>query len=239
MRIAAIIPVGTLEGAKTRLGGTLDAEERHDLVEGLLARTVATALAVDRLDDVLVISPDPEVLTRAAEIGARTVRQRTSGLNAGLAEARADVIAGGAEALLVLPIDLPFVTAEAVSALLEPLIEAPEGTHVVLATDRHGTGTNALGLRPPDVIDFAFGPGSRLAHRAATEAVGATYTEVGGPLTVDLDTPEDLVFVEAAESAESAESAGAARPAGATEPPEAAEPTDPAVAAEAERLRVG
>jgi 2-phospho-L-lactate guanylyltransferase (CobY/MobA/RfbA family) len=59
MRIAAIIPVGTLEGAKTRLGGTLDAEERHDLVEGLLARTVATALAVDRLDDVLVISPTP------------------------------------------------------------------------------------------------------------------------------------------------------------------------------------
>ena len=91
VKSAAIIPVGTLEGAKTRLGGTLDAEERHDLVEGLLARTVAAALAVDRLDDVLVISPDPEVLTRAAETGARTLRQRTSGLNAGLAEARAGV----------------------------------------------------------------------------------------------------------------------------------------------------
>ena len=36
-RIAAIIPVGTLEGAKTRLGGTIDAEERHDLVEGMAA----------------------------------------------------------------------------------------------------------------------------------------------------------------------------------------------------------
>ena len=33
LRIAAIIPVGTAEGAKTRLGETLDAEERHDLVE--------------------------------------------------------------------------------------------------------------------------------------------------------------------------------------------------------------
>ena len=109
MRIAAIIPVGTLEGAKTRLGGTLDAEERHDLVEELLARTVASALAVARLDDVLVISPDPEVLTKSAEIGARTLRQRTKGLNAGLAEARADVIAGGAEAILVLPIDLAHI----------------------------------------------------------------------------------------------------------------------------------
>lgn len=201
MTIAAIIPVGTLEGAKTRLADTLDAEERHDLVEDLLARTVASALAVARLDDVLVISPDPEVLTRSAEIGARTLRQRTKGLNAGLAEARADVIAGGAEAILVLPIDLPFVTAQAVSALLEPLTErdaAPLTGHVVLVTDRHGTGTNALALWPPDVIDFAFGPGSRGRHRAAAEAVHATYTEVGGPLTVDLDTPEDLVFVEAA-----------------------------------------
>jgi 2-phospho-L-lactate guanylyltransferase len=200
MRIAAIIPVGTLEGAKTRLAVSLDAEERHDLVEDLLARTVVTALAVDRLDDVLVISPDPEVLTRAAEIGARTLRQRTKGLNAGLAEARADVIAGGAEAILVLPIDLPFVTAEAVTALLEPLAADEPAAHVVLATDRHGTGTNALGLRPPEIIDFAFGPGSRLAHRAAAEAAGATYTEVDGPLSVDLDTPDDLVLVEAAEA---------------------------------------
>ena len=197
-RIAAIIPVGTLEGAKTRLGGTLDAEERHDLVEGLLARTVVTALAVDRLDDVVVISPDREVLARAAGLGARTLRQRTRGLNAGLTEARADLVAGGAEAILVLPIDLPFVTAEALAAVLEPLSGPPAtaSSHVVLVTDRHGTGTNALGLRPPDVIEFAFGPGSRRAHRAAAEAAGATYTEVGGPLTVDLDTPEDLVFVE-------------------------------------------
>ena len=200
MRIAAIIPVGTLEGAKTRLAGSLDAEERHDLVEGLLARTVESALAVDRLDDVLVISPDPEVLTRAAEIGARTLRQRTSGLNAGLAEARADVVAGGAEAILVLPIDLPFVTAEAISAVLEPLAAHGKPGHVVLVTDRHGTGTNALALRPPEVIDFAFGPGSRRAHRTAADAAGATYVEVGGPLTVDLDTPEDLVFVEAVDT---------------------------------------
>jgi 2-phospho-L-lactate guanylyltransferase len=203
-RIAAIIPVGTLEGAKTRLGEMLDAEERRDLVEGLLARTVVTAVAVDSLDDVLVISPDREVRRRAAELGARTLRQRSRGLNRGLAEARADVIAGGAGAILVLPIDLPFVSVEAVAAVVEELEAADPASAmtgaVVLATDRHGTGTNALGLRPPDVIDFAFGPGSRRAHRAAAETAGATYTEIDGPLTVDLDTADDLVFVESIQS---------------------------------------
>ncbi|MEO8438426.1 MAG: 2-phospho-L-lactate guanylyltransferase [Chloroflexota bacterium] len=205
LRVAAIIPVGTLEGAKTRLGGTLDAEERHDLVEDLLARTVVTALAVDRLDDVLVVSPDREVLAKAAELGARTLRQRSRGLNAGLSEARADVVAGGADAILVLPIDLPFVTAEAVGAVLAPLM-APTApatelpARVVLVTDRHGTGTNALGLRPPTVIDFAFGSGSRRSHCTAAEIAGAELIEVEGPLSVDLDTPDDLVFVQSKEA---------------------------------------
>ena len=195
-RIAAIIPVGTLEAAKSRLGGALDAEERQDLAERFLARTLGAALAVDRLADVLVVSPDREVLQRAAEMGARTLRQRTRGLNAGLAEAREDVVAGGADAILVLPIDLPFVTAEAIAAVLAPIDQGGPDARVVLVTDRHGTGTNVLALRPPDAIDFRFGPDSRQAHREAAVTAGAAYIEIGGPLAFDLDTPADLVLVE-------------------------------------------
>jgi 2-phospho-L-lactate/phosphoenolpyruvate guanylyltransferase len=202
-RIAAIIPVGTLEGAKTRLGEMLDAEERRDLVERLLARTVVAALAVTRIDDVLVVSPDREVLRRASSIGARTLHQRSRGLNAGLREARTDVVAGGATAVVVLPIDLPFVTSEAIDAVVAPLgvlgSGAPAST-VVLVPDRHGSGTNALGLRPPDVIDFAFGRGSRRAHRTAATNAGAAMIELDGTLTVDLDTADDLVFVESTEA---------------------------------------
>ena len=193
-RIAAIVPVGSFAGAKSRLGESLDAEERQDLVDGLLARTVVAALAVDRLADVLVVSPDRDVLARAVELGARTLRQRTRGLNKGLREALADVVAGGAEAVMILPIDLPFVTPADLARVLDPL-----GDHeriVVLVTDRHGTGTNVLGLRPPDAIDVAFGPGSRIAHRLAAEAADVAYLEVDGLLTVDLDTPDDLVYVE-------------------------------------------
>jgi 2-phospho-L-lactate guanylyltransferase len=206
-RIAAIIPVSTLDGAKTRLGEALDAEERRDLVDSFLARTVVAALAVDRLDDVLVVSPDREVLRRAAELGARTLRQRSRGLNNGLREARTDVVAGSAEAILILPIDLPFVSPETLATVVGALATRPNPVEdrdptkapraaVVLVPDRHGTGTNVLGLRPPTAIDFAFGRESRRVHRAAAEAAGATYIELGGPLTIDLDTADDLVFVE-------------------------------------------
>jgi 2-phospho-L-lactate guanylyltransferase len=193
-RIAAIIPVATFEDAKSRLGRTLDAEERQDLTERLITKTVGAALAVPGLADVLVVSPDRDVLRRSAELGARTLRQRSRGLNAGLDEARADVVAGGADALVVLPIDLAFVSAGAIADVLEPLAAAERV--VALVTDRHETGTNALALRPPDVIGFSFGAGSRSAHRAAAEAAGARFVEIDGPLTLDIDTPADLVLVE-------------------------------------------
>jgi len=196
LRIAAIIPVSTLDGAKTRLGEALDAEERRDLVDSFLARTVVAALAVDRLDDVLVVSPDREVLRRAADLGARTLHQRSRGLNTGLREARADVVAGGAEAILVLPIDLPFVSADTLAPVVESLEPNTSDPAVILIPDRHGTGTNVLGLRPPTVIEFAFGRDSRRVHRTAADSAGATYIELGGPLTIDLDTADDLVYVE-------------------------------------------
>jgi 2-phospho-L-lactate guanylyltransferase len=155
-------------------------------------------LDVHSLGDVLVVSPDREVLRRASGLGARTLRQASDGLNAGLREARADVVAGGATAFLVVPIDLPLVTTEAIEAAVAPLGTAPDDRApiVVLVPDRHGTGTNALGLRPPEVIDFAFGRGSRQAHVAAAATAGATLVELDGPLTIDLDTADDLVFVE-------------------------------------------
>ena len=69
---------------------------------------------------------------------------------------------------------------------------------VVLVPDRHGAGTNALLLRPPGIIPFAFGRGSRERHVAAARAAGATFEELSGDLTPDVDTPDDLLLAEVA-----------------------------------------
>jgi 2-phospho-L-lactate guanylyltransferase len=67
---------------------------------------------------------------------------------------------------------------------------------VAIVGDRHGRGTNALLLAPPDVIDVHFGGDSRDAHTAAAGAAGARLVELDGPLTEDLDTPDDLLLAE-------------------------------------------
>jgi 2-phospho-L-lactate guanylyltransferase len=189
---AVVIPVRTFEGAKSRLGAVLDAEERRDLVERLLRRTVAAALATPGVVDVVVVSPDPEVRAVASAAGARPLTQRSRGLNPALQEARAAI---DADRLLVLPADLPAVTAGDLAQVLAAG-DAAGTPSVILAPDRHGRGTNALLLAPPDVIDFAFGGDSRAAHAWLASSAEAAYVEVPGVLALDLDTPDDLLLTE-------------------------------------------
>jgi 2-phospho-L-lactate guanylyltransferase len=68
---------------------------------------------------------------------------------------------------------------------------------VVLVPDRAREGTNLLLVAPPGAIPFRFGPGSRAAHAAAASRGGAVYLELAGPLSLDLDTPDDLLAAEA------------------------------------------
>jgi len=141
------------------------------------------------------VTPDDEVRVLALDAGARPLRQRSQGLNSGLREAREEAVAGGANAILVLPVDLPLVTAEAVADVVAPLARFGPPI-VVIVPDRHGRGTNALLVAPPDAIEFSFGGDSREAHVACARDAGARVVELGGPLAIDLDTPDDLLLVQ-------------------------------------------
>ena len=195
-RVVAIVPIGALENAKSRLGGSLDAEERRDLVDAMIERTLGATTATRAIAETLVVSPDREALVQADRLGARTMRQRGQGLNAGIREARDDAIAGGADAVMILPIDLPLVSPAALAQLVAPLGVVGERPLVVLAPDRHHRGTNGLLLAPPDAIEPSFGGDSRAAHEACAQDSGARYVELDGPLSLDLDTPDDLLLVE-------------------------------------------
>jgi 2-phospho-L-lactate guanylyltransferase len=209
--VVALIPIRGLEGAKARLGEALDAEERRALVERLLASTVAAALETPGVVAVAVVSPDAEALDLAERLGAHGLPQGGGGLNEGLAEARAWAEEAGADAVLVVPGDLPAVTgaelarvvggARALAASEAAGDDAAGSTTaalVALVTDRAQTGTNVLLVVPPRAIPFRFGEGSRAAHADAARRAGATYLEIGGPLALDLDTPDDLLAAEAA-----------------------------------------
>jgi 2-phospho-L-lactate guanylyltransferase len=203
-RVVAIVPVGTLDGAKSRLGAVLDAEERVDLTLRLARRTIGAAVATPAVAETIVITPDDAIRQLALDLGARPVRQRDGGLNRGIEAARDEALASGADAILILPIDLPDVDPAAIEAVLAPLADRSRPL-VVMVPDRHGRGTNALLIAPPDAIEVCFGGDSRRAHAAAAQAVGARLVELGGPLALDVDTPDDLLLAEASLRVEAAD----------------------------------
>jgi 2-phospho-L-lactate guanylyltransferase len=200
-RTWALVPLRGLEDAKTRLGGELDAEERLELVRAMATRTLVATGGARGITGTILVTADPAAAALAQAHGAGTLVQRLPGLNAALQEARLLAVAAGATAVLVVPIDLPAIDATSVDALLDEARtaagNAPSAPLVAAVPDRHGQGTNALLVAPPDSIEPAFGEGSLAAHRAAALAAGATFIELGGPLRFDVDTAADLLAAEA------------------------------------------
>lgn len=204
-RTWAVVPIRGLASAKTRLGGDLDEEERVELVTALLRRTLVATRDAAGLVGTIVVTRDPAAAGLAKAHRAIGLVERAPGLNEAIEAARSVAVARGATAVLVLPADLPAASPQHVDALLRTAGEAaggdPAGTPaslVALVPDQHGEGTNALLTSPPAVVAPAFGPGSRSAHRRAAKLAGARYLEIGGPLSLDLDTPADLLAAEAA-----------------------------------------
>ena len=183
----AVLPAKPFDEAKSRLDSVLSAGERHDLARGLLLQSLDALQASEAIDHILVVSSDPLVLKLAAEQGAETLQETRAGLNQALVQARRHALQLGARSLLVLASDLPLLAAADIDAIF-----AAGDAGVVIAPDRRRQGTNALLLRPPDVIEFAFGESSFQRHLELALAAGADAQEIALPgLAFDVDVAED------------------------------------------------
>jgi 2-phospho-L-lactate guanylyltransferase len=146
---------------------------------------------VPHITGTLVISRDTRVLAIARDLGVNTVQESgTPELNNALMRATQVVRGWRGEAVLVLPADLPLIAAEDVIDVIDLGME--EDT-VVIATDQSEDGTNALLIRPPGLIPYAYGKGSYKRHLQAAHDVGATvHVYRSERLALDIDVPADL-----------------------------------------------
>lgn len=186
----AVVPVKPLRRAKSRLARALKANQRAALARSMLAHTLDTLGSVDRVSGIAVISNDLTAHEIARAKHAIPLAEADSGLNAAVAQACAWVAARGAAAALIVPTDLPLLTAFDVESMIDL---ATEPTCVVIAPDRHENGTNAMLLRPPQAIHPAYGPASSDAHRRQAAENGiAVHVYRSTTIALDLDLPADL-----------------------------------------------
>lgn len=181
----ALVPVKRRSAAKQRLAGRLPPAVRLELTRTMLG-CVVDALRKSRLiDHVAFASAERDTIPLEFAL----LPDAGGGLNAVLDDARRSLLANGAAELLVLPADLPFVTA----ADIDAVVESGRRSGFALATDRAGRGTNALYLRAASPFRFRFGPDSRASH--VEEAARAGWLPVpveSAGLSFDVDESEDF-----------------------------------------------
>jgi 2-phospho-L-lactate guanylyltransferase len=191
VKATAVLPVKRFAAAKQRLAIGLDEERRRALVAAMLEdslEAIGEARAVERT---IVVSGEPRAQEAAGAAGCEVVPDpvdegHVTAALAGIARAEAD----GAECVVLLPGDCPLLDPRELDRLLTGL----PASYVAIVPDRHGTGTNALVLRPPEAIRPAFGEGSCARHVAAAREAGVPFAvEELASLALDLDTPGDVV----------------------------------------------
>jgi 2-phospho-L-lactate/phosphoenolpyruvate guanylyltransferase len=190
MSLHILIPCKSLSEGKSRLAPVLAPAERQALCARLLRGALALALALRPVDRVWVITPDPAARAIAGDFGVGAIDDGGLGLNEALRQGLAGLVGeiGDVATALILPIDLPYATADAVSRALMG------DADVTLAPDEVRRGTNLLylGSRALHAFRFAFGPDSFAAHQAWAQREGFRVDIIDDPrLAFDVDRPED------------------------------------------------
>jgi 2-phospho-L-lactate guanylyltransferase len=191
MKIWAIVPIKPLKQAKSRLKPILSPEERKELVLTLLDHTLAVLNQCNQLTGILVVSADPKIwkLTRVHK-ALPLEEDNIPGLNISIQNATDRAIELGADTVLILPGDLPYLSIENLSQIIQAAGKSPG---IVICPDQYEAGTNALLVSPPNLISFQYGDDSFHKHLNTAKDICDNIVIFHSPeLSIDIDLPEDL-----------------------------------------------
>jgi 2-phospho-L-lactate/phosphoenolpyruvate guanylyltransferase len=184
-----LVPVKNLSNAKQRLAPALEQVARTELAQAMLA-DVLEALSASAADDVSLVSSDPFALELALRHGFEIIRDNSNLSETGAIEMATQVCAArGIQSTLVIPADIPLITATEIRVIYE---SAPEsGSVLVPSGDKRGT--NAALRRPAGLFPLRFGNDSFLPHLTAAIATNKSCVVLSlAGIALDIDTPEDL-----------------------------------------------
>src|ERR1039457_500519 len=123
---------------KGRLSHALPASARLELVRSMLTAVVLAAGGAQTVRQIVVVSPERDCVPAEIPVLADTGEC----LNGALMQAHRVLREFGCREVLILPADLPQVTA----ADIDGMVRAGRGGGFAIAPDAAGGGTNALGL---------------------------------------------------------------------------------------------
>lgn len=183
-RAAVLVPVKAFGQAKVRLADVLEPAIRAELARAMAIRVLRAAAPLPAV----VVCDDEEVRAWAERQGAEVLWTPGLGLNGAVEAGVAHLRCRGVARAVVSHADLPLAT---------ELAWVADFSGVTLVPDRHGDGSNVIGVPTDAGFRFAYGAGSFAAHRAEAARLGLVTRLVPDErLGWDLDVAADLAVPE-------------------------------------------
>lgn len=163
----AILPLKLFDNAKQRLSVALTPVQRRQLFEAMVEDVLGELASVKSLDGVLIISADPAARPLARKYDAELMvesKDNSMGLNGAIDNAVSYLLERHAAGVMVLHGDLPLIKSQDIDRLVQIHQDRSAAQRVTIVSDRAKQGTNCILCTPPDIIPFAYGPGSYTKH---------------------------------------------------------------------------
>ncbi|MFQ5998918.1 MAG: 2-phospho-L-lactate guanylyltransferase, partial [Candidatus Bathyarchaeia archaeon] len=171
--------------------GLLDASQRRKLNECMLDDVLRAVKRCEKVNHLIIVSPDEAVLKLAREQSAYPIRESyESGVNAAVSLATRHCLRNKTDLVVILPSDVPLVKPEDVDLMIELASISPT---VIISPSYRFDGTNALALRPPRIIKTFYDKNSFHSHLDAAKNVNArSLIYLSERLMLDIDTNDDI-----------------------------------------------
>jgi len=187
----AVLPVKRYSVGKSRLRELFSETGLAELNRQLFESTFTTIQQTPGIDRILVVSREDQALAWCnAHGGVALLEGNPSTLNSAITQAQGFIRQQDGGRVVILPSDLPLMTTND----LQYLVGLADGKRkLVIVPDHFQSGTNALMMSEPDLIEPSFGSGSFRKHtRQAMEKNAELVVYLNENIQWDLDTSLEL-----------------------------------------------
>lgn len=191
-KIAAIIPMKNLHFAKSRLSTILTLQQRKNLAFFLLNTTIKTLKESRLITEIIVVSSDKTIEKFSFENSLKFIKDSDDGINNAVILADRYCINNDIDANIVIPHDLPFISANEIDQICNISEKYPKC--IIICPSKRFDGTNILFRKPPNVIRTFYDDNSYINHLKEAQKLHIPIESLDlDNLMFDIDTKEDLI----------------------------------------------